>query len=50
MADNIFTSKDAYDAMELGVNQYMLSMEGVSLALCKRSLISQIFVNDLYAA
>jgi hypothetical protein len=30
MANNAFTSKDAYDAMELGVNQYMLSMDSIS--------------------
>jgi len=30
MANNAFTSKDAYDAMELGVNQYMLSMDNIS--------------------
>lgn len=28
LADNTFTVKDAYDAMELGVNQYILSLEG----------------------
>ena len=31
MANNAFTSKDAYDAMELGVNQYVLSLDDVSL-------------------
>jgi len=31
MANNAFTPKDAYDAMELGVNQYMLSLDHVSL-------------------
>jgi Type III restriction enzyme, res subunit./Methyltransferase small domain. len=31
MANNAFTSKDAYDAMELGVNQYMLSLDDISL-------------------
>ena len=30
MANNAFTSKDAYDAMELGVNQYMLAMDNTS--------------------
>ena len=30
MADNVYTVKDAYDAMELGVNKYILSMEDVS--------------------
>ena len=30
MANNAFTSKDAYDAMELGVNQYILSSDNVS--------------------
>ena len=30
MANNAFTSKDAYDAMELGVNQYILSLDNVS--------------------
>jgi len=30
MANNAFTSKDAYDAMELGVNQYVLSSDIVS--------------------
>ena len=30
MANNAFTSKDAYDAMELGVNQYMLSMDSIT--------------------
>ncbi len=28
LSDNTFTVKDAYDAMELGVNQYILSLEG----------------------
>lgn len=28
LADNTFTVKDAYDAMELGVNQYILSHKG----------------------
>jgi tRNA G10 N-methylase Trm11 len=31
MANNAFTSKDAYDAMELGVNQYILSADNISL-------------------
>lgn len=31
MAGNAFTSKDAYDAMELGVNQYLLAKENVTL-------------------
>ena len=30
MANNAFTPKDAYDAMELGVNQYMLFMDNIS--------------------
>ena len=30
MADNAYSIKDAYDAMELGVNQYILSMKEVS--------------------
>ena len=30
MANNAFTVKDAYDAMELGVNKYILSMKDVS--------------------
>lgn len=30
MANNAFTIKDAYDAMELGVNQHILSMKEVS--------------------
>ena len=30
MADNAFSIKDAYDAMELGVNQHILSMKDVS--------------------
>lgn len=30
MANNAFTSKDAYDAMELGVNQYILSLKDIS--------------------
>lgn len=30
MANNVFTVKDAYDAMELGVNQHILSMKEVS--------------------
>jgi len=30
MADNAYSIKDAYDAMELGVNQHILSMEDVS--------------------
>jgi len=30
MANNAFTPKDAYDAMELGVNQYMLSVDNLS--------------------
>ena len=30
MANNAFTSKDAYDAMELGVNQYILSADTIS--------------------
>jgi len=30
MANNAFTSKDAYDAMELGVNQYVLSVDNLS--------------------
>lgn len=30
MANNAFTSKDAYDAMELGVNQFILSQGNVS--------------------
>lgn len=30
MADNAYSIKDAYDAMELGVNQYILSMKDVS--------------------
>ena len=30
MANNAFTPKDAYDAMELGVNQYILSLAHVS--------------------
>lgn len=30
MANNAFTVKDAYDAMELGVNKHILSMEDVS--------------------
>ena len=30
MANNAFTIKDAYDAMELGVNQHILSMKDVS--------------------
>ena len=30
MADNVFTSKDAYDASELGVNQYILGTDDVS--------------------
>ncbi|MCL2499780.1 MAG: strawberry notch family protein [Defluviitaleaceae bacterium] len=31
MANNVFTSKDAYDAMELGVNQYILATDNLSL-------------------
>lgn len=31
MADNAFTIKDAYDAMELGVNKHILSMDNVSV-------------------
>ena len=31
MANNAFTSKDTYDAMELGVNQYILSSDTVSV-------------------
>lgn len=31
MANNAFTSKDAYDAMELGVNQYILASDNISL-------------------
>ena len=31
MANNDYTSKDAYDAMELGVNQYILGMEDMTL-------------------
>ena len=31
MANNAFSVKDAYDAMELGVNQYILSMKDVSV-------------------
>ena len=27
LADNTFTVKDAYDAMELGINQYILNMK-----------------------
>ena len=30
MADGVFTPKDAYDAMELGVNKYILSLPNVS--------------------
>lgn len=30
MADGVFTPKDAYDAMELGVNKYILSLPEVS--------------------
>ena len=30
MANNVYTVKDAYDAMELGVNKYILSMKDVS--------------------
>ena len=30
MADNAYSVKDAYDAMELGVNKYILSMKDVS--------------------
>ncbi|NLB81755.1 MAG: hypothetical protein GX800_09160, partial [Clostridiaceae bacterium] len=30
MANNAFTSKDAYDAMELGVNQFILSQDYIS--------------------
>jgi len=30
MADGVFTPKDAYDAMELGVNKYILSLPSVS--------------------
>ena len=30
MADNAYSIKDAYDAMELGVNQHILSMKDVS--------------------
>lgn len=30
MSNNVFTVKDAYDAMELGVNQHILSMKDVS--------------------
>ena len=30
MSNNVFTVKDAYDAMELGVNQHILSMEDIS--------------------
>ncbi|MDR2783727.1 MAG: strawberry notch family protein [Treponema sp.] len=30
MANNAFTSKDAYDAMELGVNQYILSQDNIT--------------------
>ena len=30
MADNVYTIKDAYDAMELGVNKHILSMKDVS--------------------
>lgn len=30
MANNVFTSKDAYDAMELGINQYILSRDNIS--------------------
>ena|GEM_PF-799819 len=30
MANNAFTPKDAYDAMELGVNQFMLSIDNLS--------------------
>ena len=30
MADNAYSIKDAYDAMELGVNQYIFSMKDVS--------------------
>lgn len=30
MADGVFTPKDAYDAMELGVNKYILSLPRVS--------------------
>ncbi|MBP3360307.1 MAG: strawberry notch family protein [Clostridia bacterium] len=30
MADNTYTVKDAYDAMELGVNEYILSLDDVS--------------------
>ena len=30
MANNVFSSKDAYDAMELGVNRHILAMENVS--------------------
>lgn len=31
MADGTLTAKDAYDAMELGVNQYILNMDDVNL-------------------
>ncbi|MCL2047146.1 MAG: bifunctional class I SAM-dependent methyltransferase/DEAD/DEAH box helicase [Defluviitaleaceae bacterium] len=31
MSNNAFTSKDAYDYMELGVNQYILSLDTVSI-------------------
>ncbi len=30
MADNTFTSKDAYDALELAVNRYILSLDNIS--------------------
>ena len=31
MSDNVFTPKDAYDAMELGVNKHILDMKDISL-------------------
>jgi predicted RNA methylase len=38
MANNAFTPKDAYDAMELGVNQYMLSTDDISLEKVMQTL------------
>ena len=40
MSNNAFTSKDAYDAMEFGVNQYILSLDDVSLESIQKVLES----------